>query len=187
MSVASPTQRAVWIATAIAWAASSAILLVAPAAPAVPAEAATSAGLPAVLAYSVAWLLFAPSIVLVSRLAAGRLVRFVGLAIGATAVVTGSPIWSSGFGVAGVSVWYAYGILVATMLLVPFAYAFARARENRLAAFCIALFLGIGFTAAGIGGLIALALFGALALRSAWFLQSSSLASPLAAPAGPAT
>ena len=171
--------KVVWLATGVAWAASSLLLLASP----TYWEPATILDWAAVLAYTVAWLLLAPSVVLVSRLAEARRAHLVGAAIAVAAVVAGiANIVEDGLGVAGASEWYVYGILIATVLLVPFAYLFARERALRLAAFALALFIGIGFTAAGIGGLVVLVLFGALALRTEWF-QSRS-APPMPEPAG---
>jgi hypothetical protein len=167
--------RTLWLATGVAWAASSLILLARP----TYWDPRTILDWAAVIAYTVAWLLLAPSIVLVSRLAEARRAHFLGTAIALAAVVAGvANIIEDGLGVAGASEWYVYGILIATVLLVPLAYLFARERALRLTGFCLALFLGIGFAAAGIGGLIILVLFGALALRTEWFESRSAPSAP---------
>ncbi len=122
------------------------------------------------LAYSVAWLLFAASIVLVSRLAEARRTHVAGMAIAlAAAVAGGANLVVNVAGVAGLAEWYSYGILLATVLLVPFAYLFARERRLRLTAFALGLFLAIGFAPPVLSGVLVLLLFGALALRMAWF------------------
>ena len=157
--------RPVWLATGVAWAASALLSLaqppVTPPAPMSPVAA---------LVYSVAWLLLAWSVVLVSRLADARRTHAAGLAIAIAAAVTAlANLAVNVLGVPGLSDWYVYGILIATVLLVPFAYLFARERLLRLTLFSLALFLAIGFVPPVFGGLIVLVLFGALALRTAWF------------------
>jgi hypothetical protein len=173
----------VWLATGVAWAASSLILLARP----TYWDPVTLLDWAAVIVHTLAWLLFAPSIVLVSRLAAARRAHLLGIAIASAALVTGiANLVEDGLRLAAANTWYLYGILVATVLLVPFAYMFARERATRLAAFSVLLFLGIGFTAAGIGGVIVLLLFGALALRTEWFQPSVPLEAPSTPAARPA-
>lgn len=170
------TRRTVWLATGVAWAVSALLTLVQPSlTPLVLGIAA--------LAYSAAWLLFAGSIVLLSRLADARRAHFVGAAIALAATVTGvANLVVNVLDVQGLAEWYLYGILVATVLLVPFAYLFARERMLRLVAFTLGLFLGIGFVAPVLGGAIVLVLFGALAVRTEWFETRS--APPMPEPAG---
>ncbi len=158
--------RILWLATAVAWALSSLSLLVAP----VSSDPATVVGWLPVLAYATAWLLSAASLAMLSRLAEARRARAVGAAIAVAAGVTGvATVLANGFAVAGASEWYGFGIVIATALLVPLAYLFARERAMRLTAFCLGLFLAIGFTPPAIGGLVAFALFVALGLRPEWF------------------
>jgi predicted membrane-bound dolichyl-phosphate-mannose-protein mannosyltransferase len=169
--------RPVWLATGAAWAVSSVLSLALPTATP-PAPMAPVAA----LVYSIAWLLLAWSVVLLSRLADARRTHLAGLAIGLAAAVTGvANLVVNVLGVPGLSEWYLYGILIATVLLVPFAYLFARERLLRLTVFSLALFLAIGFVPPALAGLVALLLFGALALRTAWFETRGE--SPSAEPA----
>ena len=153
--------RMVWISTAIAWAL-SALLVVA-----------GGSGTPsallawvAVLASAAGWLLLGPAVILATRLVSSRAARALGLAIAVGAVVAGlASLVGSVAGSSGVATWYVDGILLATILLVPLAYLFARDRANLLAIATLALFLGVGFIAGGLGGLLVAASFGALAAR----------------------
>lgn len=159
------TRRWVWVATGVASALSSLVplgqALVTPLVDLRPLTA---------LVYSAAWLLLGWSSVLLSRLAAARRTHIAGLALAVAASVTSiANLAVNVAGVTGIAEWYSYGILVATVLLVPFAYLFARERLLRLTAFTLGLFLGIGFAPPVLGGLVVLALFVALALRTAWF------------------
>ena len=126
-----------------------------------------------------AWLLFAWSIVLVSRLADARRTHVLGAAIAVAAAITGvANLVVNVLDVQGLAEWYLYGILVATALLVPFSYLFARERLFRLVAFTLGLFLGIGFAPPVLTGVAVLVLFGALALRTEWFESRSSPPTP---------
>ncbi len=130
------TRRTVWLATGATWALSTLLALAQP--------------VPAALAYSAAWLLFAWSIVFVSRLAAARRTHVLGAAIAMAAAITGvANLVVNVLSVQGLADWYLYGILVATVLLVPFSYLFARERLLRLVAFTLGVFLGIGFVRTG--------------------------------------
>ncbi len=169
-----PHARLIWLATGAAWGASSLSLLVAP----VSADPGAIVGLLPVVAYAVAWLLFAPSIVLVSRLAEARRAHLVGSAIAVAAAIAGSAtVLANVFGVAGAAEWYGVGIVIATALLVPLAYLFAREGTVRVTAFALALFVAVGFIPAAIGGLVTFLLFVALGLMTGWFTAR-------AAPAG---
>jgi hypothetical protein len=159
--------RSIWIATAAAWAVSSLLLLASPTywAPATVVDWA------AVLAYTVAWLLFAPAIIVATRLVPSRVARIVGTFVAVGAVLAGFANLAGALTqVEAASTWLVDGILLATILLVPLAYLFARDRSNRLAVVALVLFLGIGFTAGGAGGLLVAVAFAALAYREDWFL-----------------
>src|SRR3954469_26044718 len=95
--------RRVWIATAFTWAASSLLLLAGPSywAPASVLDWA------AVLAYTTAWLLFAPAIVLASRLVPSRSSRGGAGVIAAAALVTGvANLLADALQLDGVGTWY---------------------------------------------------------------------------------
>jgi hypothetical protein len=157
--------RMVWIAAAVAWAISSGLMLAG-------AYWAPSSVLDwaAVLAYAAAWLLLAPGVFLATRLVPSRAARVLGGAIAIGSVVAGiANLLASVTSMDGVTAWYADGILLATILLVPLSYLFARDRSNQLAIFALLLFVGLGFTAGGISGLLVALAFGALAYRTAWF------------------
>jgi hypothetical protein len=157
--------RMVWMATAVAWASTSALLFAG-------AYWAPTSLLDwaAVAAYTAAWLLLAPAVVLASRLVPSRAARIVGGVIAIGAIVAGvANLLGNVASLDEAATWYADGILLATILLVPLSYLFARDRSNALAILTLALFLGLGFTAGGIGGLLVAASFGTLAYRTASF------------------
>jgi hypothetical protein len=157
--------RRVWIAAAAAWAISSGLML----AGAYWAPSSLLDGA-AVLAYTAAWLLLAPAVFLATRLVPSRTAQILGGAIAIGAIVAGAAnLVASLTSTEGVTAWYADGILLATILLVPLSYLFAKDRSNRLAVFALVLFIGLGFTAGGISGLLVAGAFGALAYRTAWF------------------
>ena len=165
------TARAFWLGTGVAWAGTSALLLAQP----TYWEPVTFLDYAAVVAYAAAWMLLAPSAILIGRLAGGGATRALSLAIAGAALVAGAAnLAEDGLRLEVARDAYVAGVLLATALLVPFAYLFARARANRLAALLLVLFVGVGFTAAGVGGLIVLLVFGALALRSEWFLPEAT-------------
>jgi hypothetical protein len=168
------TRRWVWAATGVAWALSSLLPLAqAFATPLLDLRPVTA------LVYSVGWLLFGWSSVLASRLAAARRTQAVGGAVAVAAGVTAiANLAVNVAGVTGIAEWYSYGILIATVLLVPFAYLFARERLLRLTAFTLGVFLGIGFAPPVLGGVVVLALFVALALRTAWFASRDDPGAP---------
>lgn len=176
--------RRIWIATAATWAASSILLLASPTywAPA------TLLDWAAVVAYTAAWLLFAPAMILATRLVPSRLARIVGVFVAAGAVLAAfANLGGALTQVDAASTWLVDGILLSTILLVPLAYLFARDRSNRLAVVALVLFLGIGFTAGGAGGLLVAIAFGALAYRADWFLpRRPALPPELLAEGGPA-
>ncbi len=164
----------VWLATGAAWAVSALLALAQPSL----TQLASVPGI-AALAYSAAWLLFACSILLVSRLADARRTHVLGGAIAVAAAITGvANLVVNVLNVQGLAEWYLYGILVATVLLVPFSYLFARERLLRLVAFSLGLFLGIGFAPPVLTGVVVFFLFGALALRTEWFESRSAAPTP---------
>ena len=155
-----------WLATGVAWALSSATLLASP----TYWNPSTLLDWVAVVSYTLAWLLLAPAIVLATRLVPSKSSRLVGIALAGAAAVTGlANLAQNGLGTETANDLYVSGILLATILLVPLAYLFARDRSNRLALVAILLFVGIGFTSGGLGGLLVLAAFVALALRPGAF------------------
>lgn len=159
------TARFIWVATAGSWALASALLLA--------ARSGAPPGLldaAATLAYIAGWLLLAPAIILATRLVPAPAARVLGTAIAAGAILAGvANLLGSVASVDGLSTWYVDGIVLATILLVPLAYLFARARSNALAVVALAVFLGVGFVAGPVGWLLVAAAFAALAYRPAWF------------------
>ena len=108
--------------------------------------------------------------VLAAGVVPSRSAKVLGAVIGAGAVVAGIANLVGNVGsIDALSTWYFDGILLTTILLVPLAYVFARDRSNPLSIFALVLFLGLGFTAGGIGGLLVAGAFGVLAYRTAWF------------------
>ena len=172
-SAASP--RVVWLATGVAWALSSASLLASP----TYWNPSTALDWLAVLSYTLAWLLLAPALVLATRLTPSRSTRLVGFVLAGAAAATGLANFAeNGLGLEAANELYVTGILIATILLVPLAYLFARDRSNWLAIVAIVLFLGIGFASGWLTGLLVLAAFVALAVRTDAFLPRRPAPAP---------
>lgn len=154
------TARLVWLLTGIAWAATSLIQLAQPQY----WDPVTALDWAAVWTYSAAWLLFAPSILLLGRLSSSRVVVAIAIVCAVGAVVVGSAnALEDGFGVEGAGGWYAVGFLWAWLSLVPLAMAQWYARETARSRLTIVLFLGIALFTLG-GGLIILVALGAVAV-----------------------
>ena len=159
--------RALWLLTGIAWAAASLILFAGPEY----WDPVTALDWTAIWLYTAAWLLFAPSVVLIGRLSASpRVAAFAGLcAVGA--VVAGSAnALEDGFGMEGLGTWYVVGFLTAGLSLVPLGLAQWKDASPRLAGLSFALFLGIMLFTDG-GGLVILVALAAIAATPGWFTR----------------
>ncbi len=154
--------RVIWVLTGLAWAATSLLALAGPQY----WDPVTTLDWTAVWVYTAAWLLFAPAIILLGRLASSRVVMTVAVVCAIGAVVAGGAnALEDGFGVDGAGSWYVLGFLAVVLYLVPLALMLWRAQCRRLAGLTLGLFLGILLFTLG-GGLIILAAFGALAIAA---------------------
>ena len=114
----------------------------------------------AVWTYSAAWLLLAPSVLLIARLSGSRAVTLVAAVSAVGAILAGvANALEDGFGVPIGPMPYILGFVVGWVSLFVLAVALARARQWKLGALCLAVFVGI-LLAFGYGGgvLIAVAL-----------------------------
>jgi hypothetical protein len=123
----------------------------------------------AVWLYSIAWLLMAPSLLLIGRSGMSRPVM-VAAAVASVGCVFagGANALEDGFGFSSMGTWYVIGFFLAWLALLPLATLFYRAGRLRLAALVVALFAGIILLNAG-GGLIVLAALGSLAVMPDWY------------------
>lgn len=162
-----PVARWIWLLTGIAWGSRAMIGLAQPQY----ADAITLIDKAAVWSYSVAWLLLAPSVVLLARLTSARGAIVISVVCAVAAIVAGSANGlEDGLGLRPFGIAYVAGVLVAWLCLPALAVACARAGWSRLAPLCVGLFVGILFVSSG-GGLIVLGCLGAIALAPAWFIR----------------
>ena len=118
----------------------------------------------AVWLFSVALLLLAPAVILLSRIPSARSTRTIGWVIAAGAVMAGvANALEDGFGYRAFGTVYVNGILAAGISIIALAVALRRARYSRLARLTLGLFIGFVLLSAG-GGLLVLGVLGALAL-----------------------
>ncbi len=166
--LAVPLARLLWLLTGVAWAATSLIQFAGPEY----WDPVTVLDWTAVWLYTAAWLLFAPSVVLIGRFSASpRVAAFAGLcAVGAVIAGTANAL-EDGFGLEGLGTWYVVGFLMGGLALVPLGLALWKAASTRLAGLSFALFLGIMLFTDG-GGLMVLAGLAALAGAPGWFARA---------------
>lgn len=171
--------RVIWLATGIAWASRSLMSLADPDY----WDPVSTLDWSAVWLYSIAWLLMAPSVLLMARLAPTRLVLTCAAIVAAAAVVAGAAnALEDGLGMRSLGSAYVVGVMVAWLGLVPLAVAFGLARAPRLAGLCVVLVVGIPLINTG-GSVLILVGLGALAIRPAWF--STPGATPSLEPVSP--
>jgi hypothetical protein len=155
-----PFARLVWLLTGIAWAATSLILFAGPQY----WDPVTILDWTAVWTYTIAWLLFAPSVLLLGRMSTSRTVVALAIVSAVGAVIVGSAnALEDGFGVEGAENMYVVGFLWAWLSLIPLAVAQWLARDSTLSRLTIVLFLGIALSTLG-GGFIILASLAAIAI-----------------------
>ncbi len=126
----------------------------------------------AVWLFSAALLLFAPSLILLGRLAKSRSVMtFAKISAIGALVAGGANAIEDGFGVAIFGTLYVVGILTMGLALLPLALTLYRARCLRLAGLSVLLFVGLIPLFNNGGGLVILGGLGALAITPSWFTQ----------------
>ena len=159
--------RVIWVTTGIAWAVRSVMEFAHPDY----WDPVTALDWSSIWLYSAAWLLFAPSVLLLSRLASSRQVTTVAVvvAIGAGAAGGANAI-EDGFGVQALGTLYVVGFMTAWIGLLPLAYRLHKAGQIRLAGLSSLLFVGIVLLPLG-GGLLILAGLGSLAIAPGWYGQ----------------
>lgn len=117
---------------------------------------------------SAGWILFAPSVLLLGRLASSRRVMIVATVVATGALVTGlANAIEDGFGVSALGTFYVLGFFTAWFGLLPLAMMFGRAGLSRLARLSVALFLGIILSTVG-GGIVILVALGSVAVATRW-------------------
>jgi hypothetical protein len=157
--------RLIWCLTGLAWAIRSLLEFSQPGY----SNPVTVLDWGAVWSYSIAWLMFVPSVLLLGRLASSRKVMVVATIFALGAVMAGSAnAIEDGFGVRAFGAVYLVGFLIAWLSLLPLAVVLWRARCPRLAGLVVALFVGVSLFTLG-AGLIILVALGALAYAPEWF------------------
>lgn len=163
--------RMIWLLTGGAWAGGSLIAFADPDY----WDPVTALDWSAVWLYSAALLLFAPSVLLLGRLASSRPVTTVAMVASIGALVAGlANALEDGFGVKALGTFYVVGFLTAGLAMLPLAATFRQARCSRLAALSVLLFFGVLTFTVG-GGLLILGGFGALAIAPSWFARPEPL------------
>ena len=169
--------RIVWLATGLVFGARSLIEFAHPDY----WEPATTLDWSAVWLTSLGWILFAPAVLLLGRLAPTRAVTVVSIVVAIGALMTGLANGiEDGFDVQAFGLFYIIGILTAGLGLLPLASAFASARRPRLMWLSLLLFVGILMTTIGGGVLMAIGL-GSVALAPQWYQRVSATTATTAA------
>jgi len=157
--------RIVWLVTGAAWATRSLLEFAHPDY----WDPVTALDWSAVWLYSAAWLLMAPSVPLLGRLASSRRVMTVAAVIAIGALLAGGAnAIEDGFGVKSLGTLYVVGFMTACLALLPLAATFRQARYSRLAGLSVGLFVGVMLFNVG-GGLIILVALGSIAVAPRWF------------------
>ena len=157
--------RFIWGVTGIAWAAASLQRF----AEAQYWDATSVSDYLAVWLYTAAWLLAAPTVLLMTRGSSGRATNTLALIFAVTAIVVGAAnALEDALGLRELGTVYVVGFLVALLTLVPLTAALWRAGLRQLAGVTAALLVGISFVTIG-GGVMVFAALTALAVRPAWF------------------
>ena len=157
--------RFTWGVTGIAWAAAS-LLVVAGVEYWDPTSLTDRL---AVWLYTAAWLLAAPTVLLMTRGSSGRVPHILAMTFAFAAIVAGAAnLLEDGFGLRELGTAYVVGFVVALMTLLPLTVTLLRTGLGRLAGVTAALLVGIAFVASG-GGVIVFGGLAALAFAPAWF------------------
>jgi hypothetical protein len=159
--------RIVWLATGLAWAASSLVQLAGPRY----WDAATALDYLAVYSFSAAWILLAASALTLGRVVPRRAVVLAGAVVAVAAFLAGTAnLVEDGFGLKAWGTLYVIGALGAWLALLPLAFVLWRGGPVALAVAPALTFLGFAAFPIG-GGLLVLVGWGAPAIRSASFLE----------------
>ena len=152
--------RVIWLLTGAAWAGRSLVEFAHPDY----FDPVTALDWTAVWLYSAALLLFAPSLVLLGRLATSRSVMtFAAISAIGALVAGGANAIEDGFSVAIGGTLYVVGFMTMWLALLPLAVTLYRAPCSRLAGLSVLLFVGVLLFNLG-GGLLILGGLGALAI-----------------------
>lgn len=172
--------RVVWLLTGVLWAARSLLEFAHPDY----WDPVTALDWSSVWLYSAALLAFAPSVLLLGRLAESRQVMIVASVVAIGALVAGAAnAAEDGFEVSSMGTLYVVGFLTGGLALLPLAATLQRASRPRLAGLTVALFVGLLLFTLG-GGLIILVALGFLAVTPRWFRATSPVSSAAQASAG---
>jgi len=159
--------RVIWLLTGVAWAGRSLVEFAHPDY----FDPVTALDWTAVWLYSAALFLFAPSLVLLGRLAASRSVMtFAAISAIGALVAGGANAIEDGFSVAIGGTLYVVGFMTMWLALLPLAVTLYRAPCSRLAGLSVLLFVGVLLFNLG-GGLLILGGLGALAIAPSWFTR----------------
>lgn len=173
--------RIVWVLTGLAWAGHSLMAFTSPDY----WDPVTALDWASIWMYSLAWLLTAPTVLLIARLAPTRAVQVCAVVASVGAVVAGGAnAAEDGIGVSSMGTWYVIGFFTAWLAIAALAGTLHRVGRHRLG-WCVAgLFGGIFLMLMG-GGLIMLVALGALAVIPDWFARPTVSPGPVTA--NPAT
>jgi hypothetical protein len=161
--------RVVWVATGLVFAARSLIEFAQPDY----WEPVTTLDWSAVWLTSLGWLLFAPSVLLLGRLAPTRAVLSVSMVVASGALLTGlANAIEDGFDVQAFGTLYVIGFMTAWLGLLALAWAFSAAGRSRLMWLALLSFVGILMTNIGGGVSIAVGL-GSVALAPDWYRRAT--------------
>lgn len=161
--------RIVWLLTGLAWATRSTMEFASPDY----WEPVTTLDWASIWLYSIAWLLMAPSVLLIARLAPTRSVVVVAVIASIGAVMAGGAnAVEDGLGVSSMGTWYVIGFMAGWLALPVLALALVRAHRVRLAGLVLAVFGGIVLLNIG-GGLIVLGALGSIAIVPDWYTRRS--------------
>lgn len=170
--------RVVWLATGLAWAAGSLLQF----AGVDYWSPVTTLDYVAVWSYTAGWLLVGVSIIPLGRLAGSRPAGIIALVIAIGAIVAGiANGLEDGLDTSSAGTLYVIGSLVAAFGMLALCGALAASERPRLAILPGAMVGGFFLVVTGLGGLIVLAAFGAIALSPSWFLQRTVVPTPDAA------
>lgn len=123
----------------------------------------------AVWLYTAAWLLAAPTVLLMTRGSSGRVPNMLAMTFAFAAIVVGAAnALEDGFGLRELGTVYVVGFVVALLTLLSLTATLLRTGLGRLAGVTAALLFGIAFATSG-GGVIVFGALAALAFTPAWF------------------
>jgi hypothetical protein len=157
--------RFIWGLTGIAWAAASLLVMAG-------AQYWGATGLTdffAVSLYTAAWLLAAPTMLLMTRGSPGRATNIFAKIFAVAAIVVGTAnALEDAVGLTEMGTVYVVSFVVALLTLVPLAATLWRGGSGRLAGVTAALFVGSALVTTG-GGMLVFAALVALVVAPVWF------------------